>query len=80
MRTSPGNGSCWLPVAGVPSAALLVSAAPVSPTRTALSALRSTMPSPGLVALVILGVIATPFLVIFVIASVFAIIYGGLGF
>jgi hypothetical protein len=38
------------------------------------------MPSPGLVALVILGVIATPFLVVFLVASVLAIIYGGLGF
>jgi hypothetical protein len=50
------------------------------PDTNGLSALRNTMPSPGLVVLVVLGVIAAPFLVIFVIASVLAIIKGGLGF
>jgi hypothetical protein len=76
---SPRGGSCWRPIDGLPGASLLLPAAPDSPTRTALSALRDTMPSRWMVAKVTLGVIATTFLVIFVIASVLYI-RNGLGF
>jgi phosphatidylserine synthase len=69
-----------LPVDGIPGAYLLVSATPVSRMRKLMPAVRDVMPSPGLVVLVVLSIIATPFLLIFLIASVLAMIKGGLGF
>jgi hypothetical protein len=54
-------------------------AAPGSPARTVLSALRDTMPSRWMVAKVTIGVITAPFLVIFIIASVLYV-RNGLGF
>jgi hypothetical protein len=69
----------WLRQDGVPYAYLLVPAAPVSGTRRMLSALRDVMPSPGLVAWVIVGLVALPFLIVFLVASVESMFSGGLG-
>jgi hypothetical protein len=77
--TRPRDGSCWRPIDGLPGASLLMPAAPGSPARTVLSALRDTMPSRWMVAKVTIGVITASFLVIFIIASVLYV-RNGLGF
>jgi hypothetical protein len=69
----------WLRQDGVPYAYLLVPATPVSGTRRMLSALRNMLPSPGLIAWVVVSLVALPFLIIFLIASVGSMFTGGLG-
>jgi hypothetical protein len=69
----------WLRQDGVPYAYLPVPATSVRGTRRVLSALQNVLPSPGLVAWVVVGLVALPFLIIFVIASVGSMLTGGLG-
>jgi hypothetical protein len=69
----------WLRQDGVPCAYLPVPATSVPGTRRVLSALRNTLPAPGLVAWVAAGLIALPFLIIFLIATVGSMFTGGLG-
>jgi hypothetical protein len=75
QKDDPG----WLRQDEVPYAYLLAPATSVPGSRRWLSALRNTLPSPGLVAWVAAGLVALPFLIIFLIASVGTMFTGGLG-